>query len=320
MVVKGKNPPTGGRGQGSSPPPRCGVGRARAHHGELLQGVFPDGSGRNVRALVTLPFRGRGSEAAFEPSVRGRTITVVPSWRTKALAAAGIACLRLTGRPVGGVLTIRSDVPPGMGLGSSTSDVTAAVRAVADSVGVHVTDGQVADMAATAEGATDSTMIDTHPVLFAQREGRVLEYLPDLPPLLVVGCNTDTDGDGVDTVAHPVARYSATETAVFRRLLHDLRAALHRGDAEAVAQVADHSGRINERFLPKQGISRIRKIAESTGGLGVQVAHSGTVVGVIFDPSRSNAATDAFECADLLGAAGFRDVVQFSTAGEANPG
>src|ERR1700685_620389 len=40
-----------------------GVGYAPAHHGELLQGMFDDGTGGLRRALVTLPQPGRGSRA-----------------------------------------------------------------------------------------------------------------------------------------------------------------------------------------------------------------------------------------------------------------
>jgi hypothetical protein len=45
-----------------------GEGFGPAHHGELLQGMFTDDSGRLRRALVTLPHPHRGSRAIFRPS------------------------------------------------------------------------------------------------------------------------------------------------------------------------------------------------------------------------------------------------------------
>jgi uncharacterized protein involved in propanediol utilization len=34
----------------------CSTGSAPAHHGEILQGAFPDSQGRPRRALVTVPY------------------------------------------------------------------------------------------------------------------------------------------------------------------------------------------------------------------------------------------------------------------------
>ncbi len=47
---------------------RIGVGFAQGHHGELLQGMFADATGRLRRALVTLPAPDRGSRAVFHPA------------------------------------------------------------------------------------------------------------------------------------------------------------------------------------------------------------------------------------------------------------
>src|SRR5579862_9572530 len=55
-----------------------GVGRAYAHHGELLQGMFADGAGRLRRALVTLPQPSLGSRATFHPSERHWGIVGTP--------------------------------------------------------------------------------------------------------------------------------------------------------------------------------------------------------------------------------------------------
>ncbi|MFE0020222.1 hypothetical protein [Amycolatopsis sp. NPDC059021] len=291
---------------------RLGVGRAHSHHGELLQGCFGADRGRSVRALVTLPCPGRGSVAVFQPEEPGATaVTVVPSWRGKAAAAAELTGRRLTGGPVGGRLTVQSDLRPGLGLGSSTSDVTAAIRAVADSLRATLADEEVAEIAVAAEGAADSTMIARQPVLFAHREGVVLEHLPALPPLLVVGCDTAEGDGGVDTLALPPAEYSDAEAALFPVLLDGLRTACRDQDVAAVAEIADHSGRINERFLPKRGLARIRAAAGRTGGLGVQVAHSGTIAGVIFDDRDPGAGRRARDCADLLSEAGFHAVSLF---------
>ncbi|EDY50606.1 GHMP kinase, partial [Streptomyces clavuligerus] len=164
-----------------------GTGQAPCHHGEILQGVFRDGTGRARHALVTLPLDGPGTRARFvrRPGSPPEELSVVPPDRTKALRAAALTlrecALRRGERPCGGTLRLRGDIPVGLGMGSSTSDVIAAVRAVADSYGLRLPPSAVARLAVGAERASDPLMLDGRPLLFAQREGRVLEVLGPRP-------------------------------------------------------------------------------------------------------------------------------------------
>src|SRR5690349_339840 len=72
---------------------RQGIGSCHAHHGEILQGVFPDRSMRHHHALVTLPCPLRASTACFTPE-RGAGIEAGPlAW--KAARSAEQTLLRL---------------------------------------------------------------------------------------------------------------------------------------------------------------------------------------------------------------------------------
>src|SRR6266700_3311942 len=107
-----------------------GAGSASAHHGEILQGVFRDDGGRLARALVTLQCSDWKSHAIFYPSSRQADITCTPGmWKARRAAVVSMTELSTGGSPVtGGYLDIRSDIPHGIGMGSSTADVTAAIR------------------------------------------------------------------------------------------------------------------------------------------------------------------------------------------------
>src|ERR1700712_4481992 len=179
-----------------------GVGYAPAHHGELLQGVFSDATGKPRRALVTLPQPGRGTRAVFHPSYSHGGVLGAPQL-TKVRRAAMLALRQFASYPAaakGGQIEIFSDVPPGIGMGSSTSDVTATIRAVADFHGVVLAKDELAKLAVLAECASDSIMIDDRVVLFAHRDALVLEtFGRQLPPMIVVGCDTDP-GARVDTL------------------------------------------------------------------------------------------------------------------------
>lgn len=289
---------------GADPGFRVGVGRAPAHHGELLQGVFDDGTGQLRRALVTLPQRGRGTTATFHPSRRFYSITVDDPELTKVRRAAVLTLHRFAAHPAtvpGGRIEISSDVPSRVGMGSSTSDVTAAIRAIADFHDVRLPEEELGQLAVQAEGASDSTMIDDRVVLFAQRDGLVLETLGHrLPPMVVLGVDTDPGGAGVDTLRLKPAEYDDREVGAFQVLRAAMRRAVATADVALLGRVATASARINQRFLPKPELERLLELCQRHEGCGVQVAHSGTVVGLIFDARRPGVAEAVARCAQRL--------------------
>ena len=129
-----------------------GVGVSEHHHGEILQGAVRRGA-ESMPCLVTMPTRRVGSRAWYVPmagdsgrdrgdeSVSAPTgrcaLEVVPAWKLKAARAARLA-LEFVGAPVSGRLEIECSVATGVGLGSSTCDVVAAIRAVCAAYGVAV--------------------------------------------------------------------------------------------------------------------------------------------------------------------------------------
>jgi uncharacterized protein involved in propanediol utilization len=55
---------------------------------------------------------------------------------------------------------------------------------------------------------------------------------------------------------------------------------------DLVGRVASASAGINQRYLPKPHFSELMRLSEDVGAAGLQVAHSGTVAGLLFDPRR----------------------------------
>jgi uncharacterized protein involved in propanediol utilization len=280
----------------------AGVGWAACHHGELLQGVFAGGNHESDHALVTLPLRSRSTRATFRPSSDG-AIRVFPEDRTKARRAAELAvelCAREGVASTGGRLDIVSNVPVGKGMGSSTSDVIATIKAVSDCYRVRLAPERIAQLAVLAERACDSIMIDDRVVLFAHRRGTVLEVLGcQLPPLVVVGC-VSGPANGVDTLELPLAQYDQHEIETFCTLRAALRRAITARDIELLGRVATASARINQRFLPKPELDFLIALSGQLGAAGVQIAHSGTVVGLIFDVRLPDLASRIGLCIDAL--------------------
>jgi uncharacterized protein involved in propanediol utilization len=294
---------------------RTGIGQAPAHHGEILQGVFDDAHGQLRRGLVTMPMPGHGSHVSFSPR-DDVGITVEPAGMTKSARAAELALRHVfpgEDRPPGGVLKVHHDVMPAVGMGSSTSDVVATIRAVADCAGTRLPEATVARLAVEAETASDSIMIEDQVVLFAQRDGVTIETLGVcLPPLVVVGCDTEGSGIGVETLAHPAAVYDDDEISAFRVLRTALRRAVVCDDLVLLGQVATASARINQRYLKAGHFDDLIEICRCTGGVGVQVAHSGTIAGVMFDGTDADVTKRVDRCECLLAECGVVPGITFT--------
>lgn len=286
-----------------------GVGTAGHHHGEILQGGLRVG-GEVVACLVTMPVGVVGSRVRYVSSGAGAGaagavlgsvgesasevaswLDVVPAWKHKAARAAGLA-LAAIGAPVGGRLEIECSVATGVGLGSSTCDVVAAIRAVCGAHGVELDAGRVAGLAIEAEGAVDPIMFDGEMVLFAQRQGRVLESFGSWTPrYAVLSIDTDLGGGGIDTLSLPLPQYTEADLTAFENMIGRAREAFQRRDSVTLAAIATESATLHQRFVPMRKFWEIRDVAASFHALGVQISHSGTVAGILFDV-RSIAGSD----------------------------
>jgi uncharacterized protein involved in propanediol utilization len=267
-----------------------GRGEFLAHLGEIVQGMFYSSDGVVEHGLVTLPCTLFRTCVRFRP-LRSGPLTVEPGDRLRARAAARLVLDALGRTGWGGAIRIESNVPMQWGCGSSTTDVLATIRAVADAFGTVLDPAWIAGLAVAAETASDSLMYGPRrTVLFAQRRGRVLVDLGGpLPAVRVLGFNTEGD-HGVATLTLPPVPYSAWEIEAYRPVLGMLRRAVDDQDPALLGRVATASTTLMQRHRPKRQMDALLRLAKETGALGVQVAHSGTVAGFLFEPGPGAAA------------------------------
>lgn len=290
-------------------PPKVGVGRSTGHHGEFLQGVFRDSVQHLQRGLLTVPCPIYQSHATFWPRSQG-PVTSRPAWCTKAVKAAELTLKLVNASNIGGDLTIDSNIPPGAGFGSSTADVIAAIRAVADFADLALSRMAVSRIAVEAEIASDSLAFGDQPVLFGHRSGVLIEtFNGDYPRVTIVGFST---GDPpIATNDFVSARYSSGEVESFSILRALVSRAVSSNDAAALGRVSSVSANMNQRHLPISRFVEIEKLAQISRALGVQIAHSGNVAGFIFHSGDQYTIDMA---AALLSKEGFTGIVKFATS------
>lgn len=293
--------------------------QAIGHHGELVQGVFEDECGGLHRGLITVPLDGLNSFARILLDKTG-SLNVHPAEKTKALRAVQLTLKHLGLPKAGAELRLESNIPIGHGFGSSTADVIASIRAAAAALGTKLPPSAISRLAVAAEIAADATAYESEAVLFAHREGEVIEHLGGaLPPFFLIGFK-HSSADVVDTLQLPPARYTREEIQSFRVLRGMAARAVQHQNLRLLSRAATVSASINQRYLPKQGFELVMRLAERYNTLGVQVAHSGSLFGLMVDPSLPDIRTLLRTVARELGDAGFIDIRLFriSGAGGAN--
>ena len=195
-------------------------------------------------------------------------------------------------------LSLSSPLPRGKGMASSTADVSAAVAATAAAMGVEsdMPPTTVARIALQVE-PSDGTMLPGIAML-DHKQGSIAKTIGSPPPMRVVVL--DFGGD-VDTLAfNGVNRDSALERLQpeFEEALRLVEQGIRGGSAEDVGAGATRSAITNQQLLYKPQLDAVLRLAEDVDAVGVNAAHSGTVLGLLFEDDNAlaeNAVSQAWE-------------------------
>lgn len=259
---------------GSRTPTGEGTGRAFGTFGELLQGVLP---GAPLEFLVTFPIAA-WSTATFRLAAGRTDVRVWPEHKGKSRRLARLALDALGARDAGGDLELTTDLPEGKGLASSSADLVATARAVADALGTAFTETDIESLLRHIE-PSDGVMYDGI-TAFYQCEVRLCRRLGELPGLAVVGHD---EGGQVDTIRHHrlVKPFDAADRDEYARLLAAIGDAVASADLPEVGRIATRSAELNAKVRPRRGFEELRRACADIGGYGLVLAHSGTMLGVL---------------------------------------
>ena len=259
--------------------------------GELAQGHL-DG----IAAMVTCPVD-VGSKAVVELSC-GTGRVKGPAGAPKARRAVA-STLDLLGRPeLNAQLELESALPRSKGMASSTADVSAAIAATAAALGASLSPRRQAELALAVE-PSDGVMLPGI-ALFDHLGGRIARTLGQPPPMRVLvlefSGEVDTEAFNAGTRANGVYQ----DDDRFREALELIAAGLANGDPRQIGEGATLSSQLNQCVLPKPRLPDAMKLGRDAGALGVNVAHSGTVIGLLFEADAERIAWAALSARQRL--------------------
>ena len=244
--------------------------------GELAQGML-DGN----YFLVTCPIDMHSTAMVTLSEGSGRVDA--PPDAPKSRRAVELTLAFLERKDVDVRLTLSSPLPRGKGMASSTADVSAAIAATAAVLGeeANVPPTAIANIALQVE-PSDGVMLPGIARL-DHKQGSIMSTLGPPPPMRVVvldfGGNVDTlvfNGVNRDNVL----RGMQTE---FQEALALIERGIEGGSASDIGEGATRSAIANQGVLYKPQLDAVLRLAKDVGAVGVNAAHSGTVLGMLFE-------------------------------------
>ena len=175
-------------------------------------------------------------------------------------------------------IRLTSELPRGKGMASSSADIAAVVVAVMEAFG-RPWNAQFIMEIATAIEPTDGVFCQGI-VLMNHITGRVLASYQRLPALRATVFDLGGTVNTCDFHAQENIDMSKVDRQVMGEMLTDFRGAMERQDGEALARAATKSAFLNQANLYKQELTALWQAGKKAGALGVNAAHSGTVLGL----------------------------------------
>ena len=265
--------------------------RAPGSCGELVQGIL-----HGDYFLISCPIDMYSSATVAVTPGSGRVSAPVDA--PKSRQAVSLTLAHYGRHDLDVQLSLSSPLPRGKGMASSTADVSAAIAATAAALGtnVDISPTEIARLALQIE-PSDGTMLPGIAML-DHKQGNIVKTLGSPPPMRVVVL--DFGGD-VDTLAfNGVNRDGALNRLQpdFEEALRLVEQGIRSSCAADIGAGASLSAVANQQLLYKPQLETVMRLADDVGAVGVNAAHSGTVLGMLFEDDNAlaeNAVSRAWE-------------------------
>ncbi|MDD2283711.1 MAG: hypothetical protein PHV50_09685 [Syntrophaceticus sp.] len=183
----------------------------------------------------------------------------------------------------GAVLKVSSSIPVGKGMASSTADLAAGCFAAAAAIEAKPDPHEIAAIALAVE-PSDATFFPGI-VLFDHVQGKLYEELGQALPLGIIALDF---GGIVDTLEFnsrgDLSAWNSSHECEIGQALELVKAGIARKDPVLLGKGATLSALVNQGILPKSRLEELIDFTSRYGAYGVNVAHSGTVAGVLVPP------------------------------------
>ncbi|WP_313990472.1 GHMP kinase [uncultured Selenomonas sp.] len=256
------------------------IAKAPASCGELVEGVL-----HGTPFLVTAPI------SMYAVATVSDAFTGMHGLGEKAQEALR-RTLEYIGRgemPYG--IRLVSNIPQGKGMASSSADIAAVSYAAARACGRVLTGQEMMDIAIAIEPSDGIAFAGLSYV--SHTTGELFGQYHNVP---LLGISIFDVGGAVDTISYYRSKGNqGSQDEAYRTLLDTVDQAFRTDgyrQAMLLGQAATASARLNQPHLEKPRLDAFITATQDKGSVGVLVAHSGTVVGVLWEQDMKAAAME----------------------------
>lgn len=180
-------------------------------------------------------------------------------------------------------IDIRSDIPIGKGMASSTADIGATIKATLNFIGKDLDEYEISKIATKIE-PTDSIYIKEN-TIFNPLDANVIRKLGviDRGKVIILEPNETLSTRHIRKKEnyHKLKRQNKYIIEYAFKLLGE---GISKKDLMLIGQACNISSVANENIHKKRYLNEIMDISKEYGACGVNIAHSGTVIGILLEP------------------------------------
>lgn len=178
----------------------------------------------------------------------------------------------------------RSDIPVAKGMASSTADIAATAVATSRHFGFSLDDATLARLCVSLE-PTDSTLFRAL-TLFDHNTARTALPCPGLPEMDILLLESPVTLRTADYHRLPRRQALIASAQALECAWQKVQQACRQNQPSLLGEAALQSAVASQALLPKPGFHALLALVEQHGLYGLNVAHSGSVVGLFLDRQR----------------------------------
>ena len=179
-------------------------------------------------------------------------------------------------------LDLKSNIPIGKGMASSTADIGATIKATLSILNKKLNDEEISLIASEIE-PTDSIILYKNSI-FNPVNGSVKKYLSSFDNGRVIILEPKEILETKIIRSNPnYLNIKLENKSIIKKSFNLLEKGLKNNDLKLIGEACTLSSLANENIHKKPYLNEIIEISQNMNAYGVNIAHSGTVIGILID-------------------------------------
>ena len=182
---------------------------------------------------------------------------------------------------------IESKIPRGKGLASSTAELTAVILAVSSALNKKISDYEISNLLISVDNSSDGVFLPGISNI-NHLSGDVYDIYQNIPHLSFIIVDSGGEVSTQDFDRNFARSIAIENRSSIQQSLFFIEEGFSTKNPKLIAEAATISARVNQNVLFKDPLETLIEGTREFGGLGVNCAHTGSILGVMFDHQKTD--------------------------------